>query len=96
MRTDANNLVTTAGTTHLPEQKETIHMVQMLRKEANSGSIEDLAHIPTQFCLSECLTKGTINPDVLIKTIETGKIPLADAHPLFRDMVSHKAFESKE
>ena len=27
MRTDANNLVTTASTTHLPEQKETIHMI---------------------------------------------------------------------
>ena len=27
MRTDANNLVTTAQTTHLPEQKETIHMI---------------------------------------------------------------------
>ena len=32
MRTDANNLVTTASTTRLPEQKETIHMIQMLRK----------------------------------------------------------------
>eukprot|EP00971_Amphidinium_carterae_P310465 6169455-Amphidinium_carterae.1 len=30
MRTDANNLVTTASTTHLPEQKETVHMIQML------------------------------------------------------------------
>jgi hypothetical protein len=28
MRTDANNLVTTAATTHLPAQKETIHMIQ--------------------------------------------------------------------
>ena len=41
MRTDANNLVTTASTTHLPEQKETIHMIQMLRKEACSGSTSD-------------------------------------------------------
>ena len=41
MRTDANNLVTTAQTTHLPEQKETIHMIQMLRKEAISGTIDD-------------------------------------------------------
>ena len=31
MRTDANNLVSTAKTTHLPEQKETIHMIQMMR-----------------------------------------------------------------
>ena len=33
IRTDANNLVTTASTTHAPEQQETIHMIQMLRKE---------------------------------------------------------------
>lgn len=30
IRTDANNLVTTAGTTHMPEQKETHHLFQML------------------------------------------------------------------
>ena len=34
MRTDAKNLVTTARTIHLPDQKETIHMISMLRKEA--------------------------------------------------------------
>ena len=34
MRTDAKNLVTTARTIHLPEHKETIHMISMLRKEA--------------------------------------------------------------
>ena len=37
LRTDANNLVTTAASTRLPEQKETIHMIQMLRQEACSG-----------------------------------------------------------
>ena len=35
IRTDANNLVTTAKTTHLPEQKETHHLIQMLRHESN-------------------------------------------------------------
>ena len=49
LRTDANNLVTTASasTTHVPEQQETIHMIQMLRKEACSGSIAHLSHIRT-------------------------------------------------
>ena len=42
MRTDAKNLVTTARTIHLPEQKETIHMISMLRKEACSGNIRSL------------------------------------------------------
>ena len=39
-------------TIHLPEQKETIHMISMLRKEACSGSIPDLPRIPTQNCLA--------------------------------------------
>ena len=40
MRANAsNNLVTTASTTHVPEQQETIHTIQMLKKEACSGSI---------------------------------------------------------
>ena len=46
MRTDAKNLVTAARTIYWPEQKDTIHMISMLRKEACSGSIHDLAHIP--------------------------------------------------
>ena len=53
MRTDAKNLVTAARTIHLPEQKETIHMISMLREEACSGNIHDLAHIPTQNCLAD-------------------------------------------
>ena len=32
MRTDAKNLVTKARPSHLPEQKETIHMFSVLRK----------------------------------------------------------------
>ena len=38
LRTDANNLVTTASSTHLPEQQETIHMIQVLRRESASVS----------------------------------------------------------
>ena len=53
MRTDLRNLVTTATTIHLPEQKETIHMISMLRKEARSGNFHDLAHIPTQNCVAD-------------------------------------------
>ena len=43
MRTDAKNLVKTARTIHLLEEKETIHMFSTLRKEACPGSIHDLA-----------------------------------------------------
>ena len=65
MRTDANNSVTTASTTHVPEQ-QTIHMIQMLRQEACSGSLADLSHIRTQWCLVDCLTKKSANPQALI------------------------------
>ena len=68
IRTDANNLVTTASTTHVPGQK-TIHMIQMLRKEACSGSIADLSHIRIQRCLADCLTKKSANPQTLFDTI---------------------------
>ena len=92
IRTDANNLVTTAASTHLPEQKETIHMIQMLRKEACSGSIDDLAHVRTQVCLSDCLTKSSAKPDALRKAVETGVLPDVDMHPPFRFLLDHKAF----
>ena len=95
MRTDANNLVTTASTTHLPEQKETIHMIQMLRKEACSGAIDDLAHIRTEFCLSDCLTKHSAKPDNLIQAIQTGQLPEADKHPSFRSLMQHRAYLSQ-
>ena len=95
MRTDAHNLITTASTTHLPEQKETIHMIQMLRKEANSGRIADLAHVSTHDCLSDCLTKHSAKPDNLIKAVETGILPNVDAHPPFRTLTEHKAYLSQ-
>eukprot|EP00974_Lingulodinium_polyedra_P014370 1392665-Lingulodinium_polyedra.AAC.1 len=63
LRTDANNLVTTTATTHLLEQKETIHMIQMLRKESCSGAIGDMAHVRTEVCLADCLTKHSAKPD---------------------------------
>ena len=92
MRTDAHNLVTTASTTHLPEQKETIHMIQMLRREACSGSIDDLAHARTADCLSDCLTKHSAKPDALIDAVDKGILPKADTHPDFRSMMERKAY----
>ena len=92
MRTDANNLVTTASTTHLPEQKETIHMIQMLRKEACSGSIHDLAHIRTALCLSDALTKSSAKPDELVAAVSTGILKEVDTHPNFRPLIKHRAF----
>ena len=94
MRTDAKNLVTTARTIHLPEQKETIHMISMLRMEACSGSIHDLAHIPTQNCVADCLTKSSAMADNLITAVKTGRFVDVDVHPNFTTLMEHKAFLS--
>mgnify|MGYP003345342667 CR=1 FL=1 len=91
MRT-AHNLVTTAKTTHLPEQKETTHMIQMLRRESCSGNISDLSHVRTEHCLSDCLTMFSAKPDNLLKAVATGILPAVNTHPNFRDLISHKAF----
>ena len=69
-RTDAKNLATTGRTIHLSEQKETIHMISMLRNETCSGSIHDLAHISTQNCLADCVTKSSAKADSLITAVE--------------------------
>ena len=68
---NTKNLVTTARTIHLPEQKETIHMTSMLRQQACSGSIHDLAHIPTHNCLVDSLTNASAKADNLITAVKT-------------------------
>ena len=90
MRTDAKNLVTTAATTHLPEQKETIHMITTLRQEVQSGAIDDLAHVTSADMLSDCLTKASVKPDNLVKAVVTGVLPNTDAHMPFREMLKYK------
>ena len=90
MRTDANNLVTTASTTHLPEQRETIHMINQLRHEACSGAIDDLAHVVSQDCMSDCLTKSSAKPDFLLKAVNTGILPNVDKHPPCRELMKHR------
>lgn len=94
MRIDAYNLVTTASATHLPEQKETIHMVNQLRHEALTGNVEDLAHVVSADCLSDCLTKHLAKPDALIKCVFTSSLPNADKNPPFRKLMEphHKAW----
>ena len=80
-RTHTNNLVTTASTTHVPEQQETIHMIQMLKTETNSGSIADLPHVRTQWCLADCLTKKCANPQNHFDAVRQGVLKEVDAHP---------------
>eukprot|EP00975_Prorocentrum_lima_P032697 6866561-Prorocentrum_lima.AAC.1 len=59
-----NRLVTTASTTHLLEQRETIHMINHVRHEACSGALHDLARVVSQDCLSDCLTRHSAKQDI--------------------------------
>ena len=92
IRTDANHLVTTAPTTHQPEQKEAMHLIQMLRKESNIGQMHDLAHVRSEDCLADSLTKHSAKADDLIKAVLTGNLLNVDSHPPFRTMLQNKAF----
>ena len=86
-RTDANILITTASTTRLSEQKETIHMIEMLRKDSSSRQIGDLAHVSSADCLSDGLTRSSAKSDALYKSVSTGILPNLDLHPPFQILV---------
>ena len=87
MRTDVNNLVTTASTTRLPRQQEAIHIIHMQRKESCSGQIEDLAHVASADCLSDCLTKSSATFDALFRAVSTGVLSNLDMNPPFQILI---------
>ena len=61
-------------------------------EEACSGPIADLSHIRTQWCLADCLTKKSANPQALIDAARQGILKEVDAHPPFRTLVEHNAY----
>jgi hypothetical protein len=67
-------------------------MIQMLRKEACSGSIADLSHIRTHWCFADCLTKKSAYPQNLIDAVQQGVLKEVDAHPPFGSLLEHKAY----
>lgn len=71
-------------------------MIQMLRHEAVSGSMQDLAHVVSKDMLADVLTKQECNEGLraLSKAVTTGILPNVDAQVNFRDLIrsSHKAF----
>ena len=64
----------------------------MLRRESNSGAIDDLAHVVSAQCLSDALNKHSAKPDELIRAVESGTLRSVDVHPPFRTLVRHKAY----
>ena len=49
-----------------------------------------MAHVVSEDCLSDCLTKASAIPQALIKAVDTGYLPNIDKHPPFREMMKHK------
>ena len=69
-------------------------VASLLRKEACSGSVHDLAHHPTQNCLADCLTKASAKADNLITAVKRGRLLDVDIHSHFRTLMEHKTFLS--
>ena len=72
--------------------RKTIHMISMLRKDACSGSIHDLAHISIQNCLADCWPKSSAKANNLITTVKKKSLLEVDVHPNFRTFMERKAF----
>ena len=65
-------------------------MINQMRTEACSGAIDDMAHVVTQDCLADCLTKANAKPDNLLKAVNTSVLPNLDKHPPFRKLMQHR------
>ena len=63
----------------------------MLRHESNTGHMDDLSHISSEYCLADPLTKHSAKPDQLAQSIETGQLEYVDAHQPLRSLLKHKA-----
>ena len=68
----------------------------MLRAEACSGAIDDLAHVVSADCMADCLTKASAKAEFLVKAVDDGKLPNVDRHPPFREIMAgrHKAYQT--
>eukprot|EP00971_Amphidinium_carterae_P219384 4355347-Amphidinium_carterae.1 len=66
----------------------------MLRQEACSGAMDDLARVVTQNMMADLLTKSSAPSDPLIHAVSFGTVPGADTNPPFRSSIRHHAFTS--
>ena len=56
----------------------------MLRREACSGQLEDMPHVASTDCLSDCLTMSSAKSDALVTAVSTSIRSNLDMHPPFR------------
>ena len=92
MRTDAKNWVTTARTIHLPEQRETIHMIFCCDRKPLQGALMILLTFQVRIVCQICLTKSSAKAHNLITAVNTGWLLEVGVHPNFRTLMEHKAF----
>ena len=67
MRTDANKLAITARTNHLPERKDAIHIISMLRKRKPAQEIFMILLTLQLKIAWQTLTKASAKADILIR-----------------------------
>ena len=60
MRTNANNAMTTATSTLLPEQREMVNLIQMVTQEACTCQMHGCANMLAQCCLGDILKKESV------------------------------------
>ena len=51
-----------------------------------------MSHIRTQWCLADCLTKKSANPQNLTDAVRSSILIEVDSHPPFRSLLEHKAY----
>ena len=61
-------------------------------RQTNSGSIADLPHVRTQWCLADCLTKKCANPQNHFDAVRQGVLKEVDAHLPVSSLLEHKAY----
>ena len=73
-------------------------MINMLRHEACSGAIEDLAHVATADMFADCQTEEKAPVDNLRDAVASGKLVNCDKQPSFRKLMEtkHKAYSTQE
>ena len=83
-------LVTTARTTHLPELKETIHMIFLCKRKPVQEVFMILLTFQHKIVWQFVWQKSSAKVDNLFTPVKTWKLLEVDVHPNFRTLMEHK------
>lgn len=90
-RTGANNRATTTGTTHLPAQPYTTHMIQHYGRKRELEQAQCLLICERDVAGLTRSQKTSANPEAPIKSPDTGNRAAVDSAPITRHALPHKA-----